>query len=197
MALSLDAVAQNLLFHEAHTARSFTDEPVTDEQIHEIYDLIKPAPTAFNISPLRVTVIRSEEAKRRLLAHVAEGNRPHTAAAPVTAILSADLCFHEKLSTLFPVYPTLAQDVYGDRDAREADARLNAALQIGYFLLGVRAAGLAAGPMTGFDAEGLDKEFFGDGRQKSLVLVNIGRPSEMAYNPRQPRLDATEAVTSL
>ncbi|MFR9724291.1 malonic semialdehyde reductase [Streptomyces sp. MS19] len=197
MALSLDTEAQDLLFHQAHTARAFTGEPVTDEQVRAVYDLIKYAPTAFNISPLRVTVVRSPEGKARLLPHLTEGNRVHTAPAPATAILSADLNFHEKLPTLFPVKPTLARDVYGDPGVREADARLNASLQIGYFVLGVRAAGLAAGPMSGFDRAGVDKEFFPDGRQRSLVLVNIGRPAETAYRPRQPRLDAAEAVSFL
>ncbi|MDT0320998.1 malonic semialdehyde reductase [Streptomyces millisiae] len=194
--LALDPAAQDLLFHEAHTARAFTDEPVTDEQIAAVYDLIKLAPTAFNSSPLRITLIRSAEAKQRLLRHVASGNQRQTAEAPVTAILSADLDFHEKLPRLVPAKPTL-KDAFADADARAASAQLNAGLQIGYFVLGVRAAGLAAGPMSGFDAAGVDKEFFGDGRQRSLVLVNIGRPAESAFAPRQPRLAAEEAVTSL
>ena len=36
-------------------------------------------------------------------------------------------------------------------------------LQTAYFILGVRAAGLAAGPMGGFDRAGVDGEFFADG----------------------------------
>ncbi|GAB2916055.1 malonic semialdehyde reductase [Streptomyces mayteni] len=195
--LALHPTAQDLLFHGAHTARAFTDEPVTDEQVAAVYDLIKLAPTAFNSSPLRITLVRSPEAKRRLLRHVASGNQRQTAEAPVTAILSADLRFHEKLPTLAPAKPALKDQFEGDAEGRTASAELNAALQIGYFLLGVRAAGLAAGPMSGFDTAGLDKEFFGDGRQRSLVLVNIGHPAESAFAPRQPRLSADEAVTSL
>ncbi|TDC26107.1 malonic semialdehyde reductase [Streptomyces sp. 8K308] len=195
--LALDSAAQDLLFHEAHTARAFTDEPVTDEQVAAVYDLIKLAPTAYNSSPLRITLIRSAEAKQRLLRHVASGNQRQTAEAPVTAILSADLHFHERLPELFPAVPTLKDDAFGDAEARARQAQLNATLQIGYFVLGVRAAGLAAGPMSGFDAAGVDKEFFGDGRQRSLVLVNIGRPAESAFAPRQPRLAAEEAVSSL
>lgn len=38
-------------------------------------------------------------------------------------------------------------------DARVSAARLNSALQAGYFVLAVRAQGLAAGPMSGFDAD--------------------------------------------
>ena len=74
-------------------------------------------------------------------------------------------------------------------------ARFNATLQIGYFLLAVRAAGLAAGPMAGFDAAGVDKEFFADSSWKSLLVVNIGKPGENAWFDRLPRLDYDEVVT--
>ncbi|WP_059013174.1 malonic semialdehyde reductase [Streptomyces specialis] len=197
MSLALDAAAQDLLFREAHTARAFTDEPVTDEQVRAIYDLIKLAPTAHNSSPLRVTLLRSAGAKERLLPLLTEKNRAQTAAAPLTAILSVDLWFHERLPKLFPVAPALKDVAYADAGERERAGVLSAGLQIGYFLLGVRAAGLAAGPMSGFDAPGVDKEFFGDGRQKALVVMNIGRPAATAYNPRLPRLDFEEAVTVL
>ncbi|MDT0342400.1 malonic semialdehyde reductase [Streptomyces litchfieldiae] len=198
MPLALDAAAQDLLFREAHTARVFTDEPVTDEQIREIYDLIKFGPTAHNSSPLRITLIRTPEAKQRLLAHLMETNRPKTAGAPLAAILSVDLDFHEKLPELFPVRPDLKEDpAYADPDTRQRNGTLSAALQIGYFVLGVRAAGLAAGPMSGFDADGLNKEFFGDGRQQALVVVNIGHPAATAYSPRLPRLAFEDAARVL
>ena len=40
--------AQDLLFRQARTANSFSDEPVTDEQLRAIYDLVKWAPTSMN-----------------------------------------------------------------------------------------------------------------------------------------------------
>lgn len=197
MALALDPTAQDLLFREAHTANTFTDEPVNEEQIAAVYDLVKLAPTAFNQSPLRITLVRSPEARERLVAQMAEGNRPKTSTAPLTAILSTDLHFHERLPELFPAAPHLKDAVFAEAGPREAAGTFNASLQAGYFLLGVRAAGLAAGPMTGFDADGVDKEFFGDGRQKTLLVVNIGRPGPDAYRPRSPRLSAAEAITTV
>ncbi|MET7638253.1 malonic semialdehyde reductase [Streptomyces sp. NPDC005438] len=196
-ALALDPAAQDLLFREAHTAHSFSDEPVTDEQVHAVYDLVKYAPTAYNQSPLRVTLLRTPEARGRLLPLLSEGNRAKTAEAPLTAILSVDLEFHQRLPELLPARPQLKDTVYADPDLRRAHGSFNATLQAGYFLLGVRAAGLAAGPMSGFDAEGVDKEFFGDGRQHALLVVNIGHPHADSYRPRNPRLPAEEAVTSL
>ncbi|GAA2453550.1 malonic semialdehyde reductase [Streptomyces macrosporus] len=197
MTLALDNAAQDLLFREAHTAHAFTDEPVSDEQIRAIHDLVKYGPTAFNQSPLRITLVRSPEARERLVRQLSEGNRAKTAAAPLTAVLSVDLDFHERLPELAPHAPNLKDAFFSELSVREAAGSFNAAIQIGYFIVGVRAAGLAAGPMTGFDAEGINKEFFGDGRQKVLAVVNIGKPGPDAYRPRAPRLAYEDVVTTV
>ena len=196
MSLVLDPAAQDLLFREAQTANTFTDEPVTDEQVQAIYDLVKFGPTAFNQTPLRVTLVRSPEARERLVKHMAEGNQAKTAAAPLVAILSADNEFHEELPTLFPAFPQAKDLFFGERPAREGSARLNAALQAAYFIIGVRAAGLAAGPMTGFDPEGVRKEFLDDDHSP-LIVVNIGKPAEGAFYPRSPRRAYDEVVTTV
>ncbi|MER8012537.1 MULTISPECIES: malonic semialdehyde reductase [unclassified Streptomyces] len=196
MSLVLDPAAQDLLFREARTANTFTDEPVTDEQVQAIYDLVKYGPTSMNQSPLRVTLVRSPEARERLVQHLAEGNQKKTAAAPLVAILSADNEFHEELPHLFPHFPQ-AKDLFaGSREAREKNAALNAALQAAYFIIGVRAAGLAAGPMTGLDFEGVRKEFLDDDHTP-LMVVNIGKPGEDAWFPRSPRLDYEQVVTTV
>jgi len=195
-ALALSAHAQDLLFREARTANAFTDEPVDDETVRAVYDLVKYAPTSMNNQPLRVVLVRSDDARERLLKHMAEGNREKTARAPLVAVLAADLDFHENLPRVFPHFPQ-AKEMFTDATAREQVARLNASLQVGYFLLGVRAAGLAAGPMSGFDAEALDADMFADRPWKSLVVVNIGRPAENAWRERLPRLDHDEVVIAL
>ncbi|MBD0695544.1 malonic semialdehyde reductase [Streptomyces sp. CBMA123] len=196
-ALVLDAAAQDLLFREARTANTFTDEPVTEEQVQAIYDLVKYGPTAFNQQPLRVVLVRSAEGRERLVQHLSDGNKAKTAAAPLVAILAADNEFHEELPTQFPHFPQAKDVFFSERSARESSAALNGALQAAYFIIGVRAAGLAAGPMTGFDAEGINKEFFGDGEHSVLAVVNIGKPGEDAWFPRSPRLAYDEVVTTV
>ncbi|MBY8341429.1 MULTISPECIES: malonic semialdehyde reductase [Streptomyces] len=196
MSLVLDSAAQDLLFREARTANTFTDEPVTDEQVQAIYDLVKYGPTSMNQSPLRITLVRSAEARERLVQHMAEGNQKKTAAAPLVAILSADNEFHEELPELFPHFPQAKDAVFGDRVIREGSAALNATLQAAYFIIGVRAAGLAAGPMTGLDFAGVQKEFL-DGDHTPLMVVNIGRPGEDAWFPRSPRLGYEQVVTTV
>ncbi|MEU6388772.1 malonic semialdehyde reductase [Streptomyces sp. NPDC046939] len=196
MSLVLDPAAQDLLFREARTANTFTDEPVTDEQVQAIYDLVKFGPTAFNQSPLRITLVRSPEARERLVKHMAEGNQPKTAAAPLVAILSADNEFHEELPALFPHFPAAKDAFFSERPVREQAALVNATLQAGYFIIGVRAAGLAAGPMTGFDFAGVQKEFLDDDHTP-LMIVNIGKPGEDAWFPRSPRLELDQVITTV
>jgi len=193
MTLALSPEAQSLLFREARTANAFTDEPVTDEQVAAIYDLVKYAPTAMNTQPLRIVLVREQEARERLLKHMADGNRDKTANAPLVAILAADTDFHEHLPRTFPHFAG-AKDLFADDTAREQAARFNATIQAGYFFLGVRAAGLAAGPMGGFDAAGIDADFFAGTTLKSLVVVNIGKPAENAWFDRLPRLEHDEVV---
>ncbi|MEI5103691.1 malonic semialdehyde reductase [Streptomyces sp. PmtG] len=192
--LTLAPEAQDLLFREARTANTFTDEPVTDEQVQAVYDLVKYGPTAFNQSPLRVVLVRTPQGRERLLRHMAEGNRAKTAAAPLVAILAADHEFHEELPRLVPHAPDAGRLYFSDRAVREESALLNGALQAAYFVVGVRAAGLAAGPMTGYDAEGLRAEFLDDDHQP-LMVVNIGRPGADAWFPRSPRLPYDDVVS--
>ncbi|MFF7469874.1 malonic semialdehyde reductase [Streptomyces sp. NPDC008092] len=196
MSLVLDPTAQDLLFREARTANTFTDEPVTDEQVQAIYDLVKYGPTSMNQSPLRVVLVRSPEARERLVQHMAEGNQKKTATAPLVAILAADNEFHEELPELFPHFPQAKDAVFGDRAVREGSAALNAALQAAYFIIGIRAAGLAAGPMTGVDFAGIQKEFLDDDHTP-FVVVNIGRPGPDAWFPRSPRLAYDDVVTTV
>lgn len=196
MSLVLDPAAQDLLFREARTANTFTDEPVTEEQVQAIYDLVKYGPTAFNQSPLRVTLVRSEEARERLVGLMAEGNQPKTRTAPLVAILSADNEFHDELPALLPHFPQAKDMFFTERPVREQAALINATLQAGYFIVGVRAAGLAAGPMTGFDFAGVQKEFLDDDHTP-LMIVNIGKPGEDAWFPRSPRLAYDEVITTV
>lgn len=195
-ALRLPADVQDLLFREARTANTFSDEPVSDEQLQAVYDLIKWAPTSMNTQPLRALVIRSAEGRQRLLPHMAEGNRAKTGSAPVTVVLAADTDFHENIPRTFPHKPE-AKDFFSDEAGREGFARLNSLLQVGYFIIGIRAAGLAAGPMTGFDSAGVDAEFFSGKKWRSLVVVNVGKPGDNPWFDRLPRLDYDDVVETL
>lgn len=195
--LAIPAEAADLLFREGATAYAFDERPVADEQVRAVYDLVKWGPTSMNNQPLRVVLVRSPEARARLVRQMGGANRERTAGAPLVAILAADLDFHDELPRVFPVYPTARDRFATDEAGRHEAAVFNATLQMGYFLVGVRAAGLAAGPMTGFDADGVTREFFPDGRHRALMVVNLGYPAPHGTRPRQPRLAYEEAVSTV
>jgi 3-hydroxypropanoate dehydrogenase len=185
----IDAHAIEAMFTGARSANSWTDEPVTDDQLRAIFDLASLPPTAANSNPLRVTFVQSPEARERLVALMDEGNRAKTLAAPAVALLAVDLDFHHHMDALFPAKPGMGESFEG-WDGREQMARFNAALQVGYFIMAVRAVGLAAGPMTGFDFPAVKGEFLPEPNLEPLAVVNIGHPGEKAwFEPRLPRHD--------
>lgn len=194
--LALDDTAQDLLFREAHTAYRFTDEQVTDEQLQAIYDLVKWAPSSMNAQTLRVVAVRSESAKQRLVSYMSPGNQDKTAAAPLNLILAADTNFHENLPELFPQSPN-AKNMFNEQERRAGFALNNGWLQAGYFLLGIRAAGLAAGPMGGFDAAAIDADLLAGTGLRTFMVVNVGYPAEDAFYPRNPRLAPERVLTSI
>jgi 3-hydroxypropanoate dehydrogenase len=175
--LALDPAAQALLFTEARTANTFSEEPVSDEQLRAIVELAN-----------------SQAARERLVPLMSEGNRAKTATAPAVAVLAADTEFHEHVPRLLPFRPELKDHFAADDELRERQARFNSALQAAYFIIAIRAAGLAAGPMGGFDGPGIDAEFFADRPWKSILVVNIGHPGVDPWFDRLPRLDYDEMV---
>lgn len=197
MSTTVTTSSVSAIFTEAHTAYRFTDTPVTDEELAEIYDLAKFTPSAMNAQPLRITYLRTPEAKERLLPLLGGNNREKSASAPVVAILAADTDFHQHLPVVNP-QSAGAKDALDANEAHRVQmAKNNAWLQAGGFILAVRAAGLDAGPMGGFDAAGVDAEFFAGTPLKSILIVNIGHVAEDGNFPRNPRLGFDQAVTLL
>ncbi len=189
----LDTAAQDLLFRDARTASAFTPEPVTSTQIEALYDLVKWGPTTMNTQPLRMMLARSDAARATVISHLADGNKPKAESAPLIAVLAADVDFHTRLSRTFPHVPG-AEALFADDDHRLRTAISQAWLQAGYVIVGIRALGLAAGPMLGYDAPGLDAALLSDTTWRSIMVVNIGHPAPNAWMQRLPRLDLDEVV---
>ena len=183
-----------ILFTRARTANTFSDRPVGEEQLREIYELMKWGPTWANTVPLRIVYVTTPQGKGRLLLHLQPGNAGQASAAPVNAILAVDDAFHHHVPRLLPFRPEMRDALEADPGLRKRIGSGSAWLQAAYFIIAARAAGLAAGPMGGFDPAGLDAEFFPDGDWRSILVVNIGHPGDSPWFDRLPRLDYQEAV---
>lgn len=189
----LDTASLDLIFRDARTHAHWQDQPVTDETLRELYDLVKMGPTSVNSGPARIIFVRSAEAKARLLPALAPGNLEKTRTAPVTAIVAYDTEFYEKLPKLFPHADARSWFV-GNQAMIDSTATQNTAIQSGYLILAARALGLDVGPMAGFDAAKVNAEFFPDGKLKATLLVNLGYGDESKLYPRGPRLSFEEAA---
>ena len=193
-ALSDAALAQ--LFTQARTRNAWSDRPVPEALLRQLYDLTKFGPTAVNNTPARFVFVTSPQAKARLDPLMSEGNRAKTAQAPVTVIIGYDMSFHDTLPKLFPHAPG-ARDWFLDEAGRREAAFRNASLQGGYLTIAARALGLDVGPMSGFDAAGVKADFFPDSNVEPNFIMNLGYGTDENLFPRSPRLDFEEAAQIL
>ena len=184
------------LFREARSHNAWLERTVSDEQLHQLYELMKFGPTAANNCPARLSFVKSPEAKETLKAHLDEGNIEKAMSAPVVAIISYDTEFYEKLPYLFP--HTDARSWYaGNADKIKSAGEMNATLQGAYLILAARSLGLDCGPMGGFNNTSLDEAFFADGKTKSIFICALGYGDHDKLYPRSPRLSFDEACEIL
>ncbi|WP_315899834.1 malonic semialdehyde reductase [Arthrobacter alpinus] len=195
--LILDAQATDVLFLEARTANSWADGEISEQTLQAIYALTRMAPTAMNTQPLRISWIRSAEARARLVAHMSEGNQAKTLTAPMVAVLSYDTDWHELMPTTAPHAAGMIPTFAANHALRQGMAANNAHIQAGFFIMAARAAGLAAGPMGGFDASGIDAEFNSGTQRKAFLVVNLGRPNGIVDRDRLHRLEFDAATQTL
>ncbi len=184
------------LFTDARTHNAFLAKPVPDALLIEALDLAKMGPTAANSQPLRVLFLRSEEAKERLRPALSAGTLAKTLAAPVVAITGYDLEFYERLPFLFP-HADGRSWFAGNKAFADRTALQSGTLQVAYFILALRALGLDAGPMGGFDNAKVDAEFFPDGKVRPNILINIGYGDDAKLFPRNPRFAFDEMAKIL
>jgi len=194
--LKVDDIGLDLLFRTARTHSAWQAKPVSDELLHEVYDLFKFGPTSANSSPGRILFLKTEEAKARLLPALPPLNFEKSRTAPVVAVIAYDLEFYEQLPKLFPHADARAWFASNEELARETAFR-NSTLQGAYFMLAARALGLDCGPMSGFDAVKVNEEFFPDGKWKVNFICNLGYGDGSNLFPRGPRLDFDEACRIL
>jgi 3-hydroxypropanoate dehydrogenase len=186
----------DLLFRNARTYHAWKPEPVSDETLHEIYELYKMGPTSFNTEPGRVVFVRTEEAKARLLPVLSPVNVEKSRTAPVVAIIAYDTEFYEKLPKLVP-HMDARGFFAGNAPLIQETAFRNGTLQGAYLIIAARALGLDCGPMSGFDPVKLNAEFFPDGKWKANFVCNLGHGDGSKLFPRAPRLDFAEACILL
>ncbi|HTO42240.1 MAG TPA: malonic semialdehyde reductase [Rhizomicrobium sp.] len=186
----------DLIFRTARTQNKWLNKPVSDMLLEAVYDLMRWGPTSANSSPARVFFLKSNEVKERLKPHLSSANIEKTLQAPVCAIVAYDLDFAEQLPKLFP-HNLGAKQWFNAPPVRDITAFRNGTIQGAYFMIAARALGLDCGPLSGFNNEGVDKEFFAGTNVKSNFLCNLGYGDSTGLFDRSPRLSFGEVCKIL
>ena len=185
---SLDSAALDLLFENARTHNVWQDRTVSEIVLRRLFDLMKMAPTSMNISPARIIFVKTEQGKEKLKPALVSGNVEKTMTAPVCAIIGHDLDCWKQLPKLFP-YKDMTSLFSNNPDFVLNTAFRNCSMQGAYLIMAARALGLDCGPMSGFDNDLIDKEFFPGTAVKSNFLCNIGYGRKEKLSDRAPRFN--------
>ncbi|MCH8861825.1 MAG: malonic semialdehyde reductase [Proteobacteria bacterium] len=187
----------DLIFREARSFSTWSDRKVSEVTLQAIYDLMRWGPTSANCSPARLVFLASDEARERIKPHLSPGNMDKVMTAPVTAIIASDSKFYDRIPELLPHNPDAREWFSGDEKLAAETAFRNSTLQGGYFIIAARALGLDCGPMSGFNPDGVNAEFFPEGQVKAnfICALGYGKPEDLF--PRSPRLGFDDACQIL
>jgi 3-hydroxypropanoate dehydrogenase len=189
----MSAKSLDQIFLSARTYNGWTDTPVQEGVVRDLYDLLKWGPTSANSSPARFVWVRSTEGKAKLAGLAFEKNRPKILEAPLTVIIGNDLGFADALPKLMPLNAEAMQKVFAQPGMSEVTAMRNGSLQGAYLIIAARALGLDCGPMSGFDNAGVDRAFFAGTHIQSNFICSIGYGNPDSVFPRNPRLTFEES----
>lgn len=182
----LNDAALDQLFRTARSYNGYLDTPVSQAQLHALWELMKYGPTSANCLPARIIWCVSTESKQKLAALSMPANGEKILNAPVTAIIGMDMEFYEQLPELFPHTDARSWFV-GNDELIQKTAFRNSSLQGGYFILAARALGLDTGPMSGFNNQAVDEAFFAGTTIKSNFISTLGYGDPASIFERSPR----------
>ena len=193
----LDEPSIDLLFRNARSQNKWLADPVPDDTLRALFDIVKFGPTSANSSPARFLFLRTPEAKERLRPALSSGNEVKTMTAPVVVIIAHDPKFYDHLPRLFPHNLDAKSWFTSNPELTETTMFRNATLQGAYLMMAARSLGLDCGPMSGFDNAKVDEIFLADRGWKSNFLCGIGKGDPTGIFPRSPRFDFYDACMML
>lgn len=175
------------------TCNKFLNKPIDSKLLQQIYDIAKLGPTSGNSCPLRIVFVQSDEAREKLYKCLMEGNIAKSKTAPVTALFAYDPKFYQDMEKINPVGKELIKFFASSEEVSLDTAIRNSGLQAAYFMLAARGAGLACGPMSGFDNAAIEKAFFANSNFKINFICNLGYADGPSEYPRLPRWNFDQA----
>ena len=192
---ALDERVLDQLFRQARSHNGWQARPVSDELLLELYDLVKMGPTSLNCCPARFIFIRTQANKERLRSALAPANVSKVMTAPVVVVIGYDLEFHAHLPRLFEHRPEAGRPFEKNPALAQETAFRNGTLQGAYLMLAARSLGLDCGPLSGFDAEHVTREFFAGTQIRVNFLCCLGHGEPRLLFPKLARFEFSEVCT--
>ncbi|MFD4707032.1 nitroreductase family protein [Gottfriedia sp. NPDC058432] len=183
--------------------RKFIQETIQDEEIQEIFNLVRLTPSAWNIQPWHFHIIKDIQLKEKLQ-EAAYGQRQVTS-APAVVIISVDM--ENSISRLSEtIHPGISEDrkqievanltsVFEKMSKGEQIAwgLTQANIALGFLLLAIQGLGYSSVPMLGFDQAKV-KELLGLPEHVAFAaMVPFGRPDSDGYEHH--RFDLNKIIT--
>jgi len=191
---TLDDLSIDVILRGARSHYAWTDRPVRDETLQELYAITAAGPTSMNTCPARFVFVKSDEGRQRLAKSLKDKNVDKMMTAPVAVIIAFDVEFWSELPYLFPHEDR--RHFFEGKDQHCYDTAFrNSSLQAAYFMIAARSLGLDVGAMSGFSNQIVDEEFFAGTSLRSNFLCNLGYADESAIFQRLPRFSFEQACS--
>lgn len=198
--------AITLIEHRASANLFDTSHTMAQAEIEELTRLATRAPTAYNLQNWRFIAVRTPESKIKLRS-LAYGQAKVSDAAVtfiICGLLPDDTTLPERLRPVVDAgvmpagmvssWQEGARALYADPQTARDEAVRSATLGAATLIFAAEALGLASGPMIGFDAQGVMREFGLRSNEVPVMLVPIGNaaPGNWPQKPRRPLAEVLE-----
>jgi nitroreductase len=191
MNTSIDFLNVREAAEQRRSIRTYEPVPVPREDMEDILDVARRAPSAFNVQPWRFVVVETPELKERLAAAAFNQRQVHS--APAVIVLYTDM--KESLENLDAVvHPGMTPEqqeatqrtirshfARQSEDERETWAQGQGYIALGYLLLAAEARGYQTSPMSGFDPAAVKKLLHLPENARIPALIAIGRGAEEGF----------------
>lgn len=197
------------LVKERRSANNFLpNQPITEEDLNGIFELLKLAPSAFNLQHAHYITVMNPEVKEKLREAAYGQYKVHSASA-VIVVLGDKKAYHDvaKLNEGLLMLGVLNQQEYDDlvnstisfyesrgEQFQREDAIRNASLSAMLFMLAAKEKGWDTCPMIGLDANAVKEILEIDDQYELALMITIGKEKVESRGPRGYRKPVGEFV---
>ncbi len=200
------------LVKERRSASNFLENhPISSKELDEIFELVKLAPSAFNLQHANYLVVLNPELKEEVK-KAAYGQHKVSTASAVIVVLGDKKAYqeaariYEGLLMLEIVnkqeFDQMVQDTVSFYEKRgevfqRDEAIRNASLSAMLFMMAAKNKGWDTCPMIGFDPEQLKQVLNISDQYEPVMMITLGKEKVQSRKPRGYRKPVAEFVTYL